>query len=68
MKKRMLGKLEVSPVGMGCMALSHGYGQIPDEAYSIEAIRKVYEAGCTFLIQQKSMVHSFTTQVITNRS
>jgi len=48
MKKRMLGKLEVSPVGMGCMALSHGYGQIPDEAYSIEAIRKVYEAGCTF--------------------
>ena len=48
MKKRMLGKLEVSPVGMGCMALSHGYGQIPDEAYSIEAIRKAYEAGCTF--------------------
>lgn len=48
MKKRMLGKLEVSPVGMGCMALSHGYGQIPEEAYSIEAIRKAYEAGCTF--------------------
>lgn len=48
MKKRLLGKLEVSPVGMGCMALSHGYGQIPEEAYSIEAIRKAYEAGCTF--------------------
>lgn len=48
MKKRMLGKLEVSPVGMGCMALSHGYGQIPPEDYSIEAIRKAYEAGCTF--------------------
>lgn len=48
MEKRMLGKLEVSPVGMGCMALSHGYGQIPPEEYSIEAIRKAYEAGCTF--------------------
>ena len=39
MKKRMLGKLEVSPVGMGCMAFSHGYGQIPAEDYSIEAIQ-----------------------------
>lgn len=48
MKKRMLGKLEVTSVGMGCMALSHGYGKIPDEAYSIEAIRKAYAAGCTF--------------------
>ncbi|MGI6577718.1 MAG: aldo/keto reductase [Eubacteriales bacterium] len=48
MKKRMLGKLEVTPVGMGCMALSHGYGQIPTEEYSIEAIRKAYDAGCTF--------------------
>ena len=48
MEKRMLGKLEVSPIGMGCMALSHGYGQIPPEDYSIEAIRKAYEAGCTF--------------------
>lgn len=48
MEKRMLGKLEVSPIGMGCMAFSHGYGQIPDKAYSMEAIRKAYDAGCTF--------------------
>ena len=48
MKKRMIGILEVTPVGMGCMALSHGYGKIPNEEYSIEAIRKAYEAGCTF--------------------
>ena len=48
MKKRKLGQLEVSPVGMGCMALSHGYGQIPAEEYSIEAIRKAYAAGCNF--------------------
>jgi len=26
MKNRFLGKIEVSPIGMGCMAFSHGYG------------------------------------------
>ena len=30
------------------MAFSHGYGQIPVEQYSIEAIRNGYEHGCTF--------------------
>lgn len=48
MKKRMIGKLEVSEIGMGCMGFSHGYGKVPEEAYSIEAICKAYEAGCTF--------------------
>ena len=33
---------------MGCMAFSHGYGQIPDEDYSISAIRNAYAHGCTF--------------------
>jgi len=47
MKKRMLRDIEVSEVGMGCMAFSHGYGSIPDERYSVEAIRGAYEAGCT---------------------
>lgn len=44
----MLRDIEVSEVGMGCMAFSHGYGQIPAEKYSIEAIRNAYEHGCTF--------------------
>lgn len=44
----MIEQLEVSPIGMGCMGFSHGYGQIPDREYSIEAIRKAYEFGCTF--------------------
>lgn len=48
MQKRKLGTLEVSPIGMGCMGFSHGYGDIPDEAYSITAIRKAYDFGCTF--------------------
>ncbi len=48
MKKRKLGNLEVSEIGMGCMAFSHGYGQIPDREYAIEAIRDAYEHGCNF--------------------
>lgn len=48
MEKRKLRDIEVSPMGIGCMGFSHGYGQIPTEEYSIEAIRKAYEFGCTF--------------------
>ena len=48
MKTRKIKNLVVSEIGMGCMGFSHGYGKIPDENYSIEAIRKGYEAGCTF--------------------
>ena len=47
METRMLRDIEVSEVGMGCMAFSHGYGKIPPERYSIEAIRGAYEHGCT---------------------
>ena len=35
MKTRKIGALTVSEVGMGCMAFSHGYGQIPPETYKI---------------------------------
>ncbi len=49
MKKRRLRDIEVSEVGMGCMAFSHGYGQIPDEQYSIEVIRSAFDHGRTFL-------------------
>lgn len=48
MNTRKLRDIEVSEVGMGCMAFSHGYGKIPDEQYSIEAIRNAYGHGCTF--------------------
>lgn len=48
MKTRKIGALTVSEVGMGCMAFSHGYGQIPPETYSIEAIQNAYRHGCTF--------------------
>ncbi len=48
MKTRKIGTLTVSEVGMGCMAFSHGYGQIPSEQYSIEAIQYAYDHGCIF--------------------
>lgn len=47
MKKRLLGTLEVSEIGMGCMGFSHGYGKVPEEAYSLRAIERAYEFGCT---------------------
>ena len=47
MKTRLLRDIEVSEIGMGCMAFSHGYGKIPAENYSIEAIRNAYQHGCT---------------------
>lgn len=48
MDKRKLGNIEVSPIGMGCMGFSHGYGDIPEESYSIAAIRQAFDFGCTF--------------------
>ena len=48
MEKRKLRDIEVSEIGMGTMAFSHGYGQIPSEEYSIEAIKQAYNNGCTF--------------------
>lgn len=57
MKKRKIGQLEVSPIGMGCMGFSHGYGQIPSREYSIEAIRKAYAFGCTFFDTAEAYGH-----------
>ena len=48
MKTRKLGTLEVSPIGMGCMGFSHGYGKVPSEEYALDAIRAAYDFGCTF--------------------
>ena len=48
MQTRLLGDIEVSEIGIGCMAFSHGYGKIPKESYSIEAIQGAYKHGCNF--------------------
>ena len=50
LKRRKLGQqgLEVSALGLGCMGMSHAYGQ-PDDAESIATIHRAIELGCTFL-------------------
>ena len=50
MKKRALGNsgLEVSALGLGCMGLSHGYGQPVPIEDGIKLIRAAVERGVTF--------------------
>lgn len=50
MKKRKLGKstLEVSAVGLGCMGLSHGYGQPVGKQQGIALIRAAVDRGISF--------------------
>jgi len=50
MRKRTLGKsgLEVSEIGLGCMGLSHAYGEGTSKADGIKLIRAAYEKGVTF--------------------
>jgi len=50
MKTRNLGssKLNVSAIGLGCMGLSHAYGQPTDKQSGIALIRAAVERGVTF--------------------
>lgn len=47
-KKRKLGNLEVSALGMGCMNLSFGTGKATDVNDGIKIIRSGFEQGITF--------------------
>jgi aryl-alcohol dehydrogenase-like predicted oxidoreductase len=50
MEKRSLGRsgLEVSPIGLGCMGMSFGYGPAADRTEMIGVIRGAVERGVTF--------------------
>ena len=48
MEKRLLGTLEVSAIGLGCMGLSTNYGDPVDRAYGIDLIRGAHDQGVTF--------------------
>jgi aryl-alcohol dehydrogenase-like predicted oxidoreductase len=49
MQKRTLGQgLQVSALGLGCMGLSHGYGQATDRSEAVALIRAAVERGVTF--------------------
>ena len=47
--KRKLGPLEVSPIGLGCMAMAPGfYNPAPDHAAMVRLIRDAHAMGVTF--------------------
>jgi aryl-alcohol dehydrogenase-like predicted oxidoreductase len=48
MKKRKLGKLEVSEMGFGCMSISANYGPAADTIEGIKVIRAAHDKGVTF--------------------
>ena len=45
--KRRLGPLEVAPIGLGCMNLSHAYGTPPPPEDGIRLLRRAVELGVT---------------------
>lgn len=47
MQKRMLGNLEVSAIGLGCMGMSSGYGPAADKQQMISLIRSAVDRGIT---------------------
>jgi aryl-alcohol dehydrogenase-like predicted oxidoreductase len=47
-KKRKLGKLEVSEMGFGCMSISANYGPAAERNKGIEVIRAAHDQGVTF--------------------
>ena len=49
MNKRTLGRsgLEVSALGLGCMGMSHAYGEPPDRAAMVNLLRAAVERGVT---------------------
>ena len=48
MKKRILGDLEVSAIGLGCMGMSHGYGPASNKKDMIYLIHQAFDMGITF--------------------
>src|SRR5213075_2240669 len=48
MKKRKLGNLEVSAIGLGCMGMSFGYGPAKEKGAMISLLQKAVELGVTF--------------------
>lgn len=48
--QRMLGgsKIVVSPLGLGCMGFTHGYGAPMDQGQAVRVLHEAYEMGYTF--------------------
>lgn len=50
MELRKLGSsgIKVSPIGLGCMGMSHAYGPITDSNEMVKLINKALDLGCNF--------------------
>ncbi|HEY4031885.1 MAG TPA: aldo/keto reductase [Caulobacteraceae bacterium] len=49
MQTRRIGEAQVSPIGFGCMSLSHAYGDRPDRATAEAVLKGALDAGHTHL-------------------
>lgn len=49
MTKCRIGSLTVSPIGYGCMSLSHAYGTPPSREYAEQMLNRALDAGYTLL-------------------
>lgn len=47
-KRTLGGKLEVSPIGLGCMGFTQSYPPFPERAEAVATIRKAVELGVDF--------------------
>jgi len=45
---RAIGPFTVSPIGLGCMNLSHAYPALPSEANGMALLTHALDSGCTF--------------------
>ena len=49
MHQRKLGPFSVSAIGLGCMNISMGYGEVPSDEYSGDLLNQSLDNGYTFL-------------------
>ncbi|CRF46819.1 Aldo-keto reductase [Helicobacter heilmannii] len=48
MTHKQLGQFKVSPLALGCMGMSFGYGEVHDKKEMIKLIHKAFELGINF--------------------
>lgn len=48
MDMRKIGELEVTPVGYGCMGISHAHGYALEHDDAVRTVREAYEVGYTY--------------------
>jgi aryl-alcohol dehydrogenase-like predicted oxidoreductase len=67
MKKRKLGSLEVSALGLGCMGMSYGYGPAADKQEMISLIGAAVERGIT-LFDTAEVYGPFTNEELVGQA